>query len=101
VSLRALQVLFERRPEPDYVALVDPEGRPSGLVRRCDHLRGDGPVRNIMLVTGDMPIAAASRRAMARPPARRFDPLVCWDEMGRYAGLVRMERMVDALACAA
>ena len=54
-----------------------------------------------MLVTAEMPIAAVGRRAMARPPARRFDPLVCWDEAGRYAGLVRIESVVDALACAA
>jgi EAL domain-containing protein (putative c-di-GMP-specific phosphodiesterase class I) len=101
VSQRALGVLFDRRPEPEYVALVDHQGRPSGLVRRADHLRGDGPVRNLMLVTVDMPLAAVSLRAMARPPARRFDPLVCWDGGGRYAGLVRIERVVDALASAA
>ena len=101
VSHRALGVLFDRRPEPDYVALVDHRGRPSGLVRRCDHVRGDGPVRNLMLVTVDMPLAAVGRRAMARPSARRFDPLVCWDGDGRYAGLVRIERVVDALAAAA
>ncbi|HEX8123570.1 MAG TPA: EAL domain-containing protein [Solirubrobacteraceae bacterium] len=101
VSNRALGVLFDRRPEPDFVALVDLHGRPTGLVRRCDHLRGDGPVRNLMLVTADMPLAAVSRRAMARPAARRFDPLVCWDDGGRYAGLVRIESVVDALALAA
>ena len=51
-----------------------------------------------MLVTREMPLAAVSRRAMARPAARRFDPLLCCDEAGRYAGLVRIERIVDALA---
>ncbi len=101
VSHRALGVLFDRRPEPEYVALVDQHGRPSGIVRRCDHLRGEGPVRNLMLVTMDMPLAAVGRRAMARPAPRRFDPLVCWDGDGRYAGLVRIERVVDALAAAA
>jgi EAL domain-containing protein (putative c-di-GMP-specific phosphodiesterase class I) len=101
VSQRALRVLFDRRPEPDFIALVDGSGRPSGLVRRADHDRGDGPVRNLMLVTADMPLAAVGRRAMARPAARRFDPLVCWDDAGRYSGLVRIERVVDALAAAA
>jgi EAL domain-containing protein (putative c-di-GMP-specific phosphodiesterase class I) len=101
VSQRALGVLFDRRPEPEYVALVDHQCRPTGLVRRCDHARGDGPVRNLMLVTVDMPLATVGRRAMARPAARRFDPLVCWDSSGRYAGLVRIERVVDALAAAA
>ena len=98
VSGRALGVLFDRRPGPEYIALVDGQGRPSGLVRREDHVRHDGPVRSLMLVTRDMPLAAVGRRAMARPAARRFDPLMCCDESGRYAGLVRIERIVDALA---
>lgn len=101
VSHRALRVLFDRRPEPEFVALVDHEGRPSGLVRRCDHVRGDAPVRNLMLVTPEMPLAAVGRRAMSRAPARRFDPLVCWDGGRRYAGVVRIERIVEALAAGA
>lgn len=98
VSSRALNVLFDRRPGPEYIALVDGQGRPSGIVRREDHTRHDGPVRSLMLVTREMPLAAVGRRAMARPTARRFDPLMCCDEAGRYAGLVRIERIIDALA---
>jgi hypothetical protein len=100
VSDRALGVLFDRCPGPDYIALVDQAGRPSGVVRREDHLRREAPVRSLMLVSREMPLAAVSRRAMGRPPARRFDPLMCCDDAGRYAGLVRMERVVDALAAA-
>ena len=98
VSSRALNVLFDRRPGPEYIALVDGQGRPSGIVRREDHARQDGPVRSLMLVTREMPLAAVGRRAMARPTARRFDPIMCCDEAGRYAGLVRIERIIDALA---
>jgi EAL domain-containing protein (putative c-di-GMP-specific phosphodiesterase class I) len=98
VSSRALNVLFDRCPGPEYIALVDGQGRPSGIVRRDDHLRQDGPVRSLMLVTREMPLSAVGRRAMSRPTARRFDPLMCCDEAGRYAGLVRIERIVDALA---
>ena len=101
VSLHALGVLFDRRPRPEFVALVDHDGRPSGLVCRDDHARGDAPVRSLMLVTVETPLATAGRRAMSRPVARRFDPLVCADAGGRYTGLVRMERIVDALAEAA
>jgi EAL domain-containing protein (putative c-di-GMP-specific phosphodiesterase class I) len=100
VSERALGVLFDRRPGPDYIALVDAQGRPSGIVRRSDYSRGAAPVRALMLVTPDMPVSVVSRRAMARSSEHRFDPLVCADESGRYAGLVRMERVVDALAAA-
>ena len=101
VSERALGVLFDRRPGPDVVALVDDLGRPSGIVKRTDHECGRGPVRSLLLVTPDMPIAAVGRRAMARPADSRFDPLVCRDDAGRYAGVVRIERVVDALASAA
>lgn len=101
VGDRALSVLFDRRPGPEHIALVDAQGRPSGLVRREDFARREPPVRSLMLVTREMPLAAVSRRAMARPAARRFDPLMCCDEAGRYAGLVRIERIVDALAAMA
>jgi hypothetical protein len=100
-SGRALGVLFDRRPGPDYIALVDGRGRPSGLVRRADHARGASPVRSVMLVTPDMPISVVGRRAMSRCAPLRFDPLVCTDDAGRYAGLIRIERVVDALAVAA
>jgi hypothetical protein len=100
VSTRALGVLFDRRPGPEYIALVDQQGRPSGVVSREGHLRREAPVRSLMVVTRDMPLAAVSRRAMGRPTARRFDPLLCCDESGRYAGLVRIERIIDALASA-
>ena len=100
-SRREVAVLFDRLPTPEFVALVDPAGRPSGLVRRADYERGDGPVRTLMLVTPDMPLASVTRRAMARPAERRFDPLVCWDDAGRYAGVVRIERVMDVLAGAA
>jgi EAL domain-containing protein (putative c-di-GMP-specific phosphodiesterase class I) len=101
VSERAIGVLFDRRPGPDVIALVDEKGRPSGIVHRRDHERGRGPVRSLMLVTVDMAVAAASRRAMSRPPEQRFDPLVCADERGRFSGVVRVERLVEALAAGA
>jgi hypothetical protein len=35
---------------------------------------------------------------MLRPPEIRFHPIVCCDVQGRYLGLVRVERLVAALA---
>jgi hypothetical protein len=98
VSDRALGVLFDRRPGPEFIALVDEHSRPTGLVRRPDHQRGGAPVRNLLVVSAEMPVTVVSRRAMTRPTTHRFDPIVCADEAGRYAGLVRIERVVDALA---
>ena len=101
VSDQAVGVLFDRRPGPDHIALVDAHGRPTGLVRRADHHAGAEPVRTLLVVSPDTPVQVATRRAMGRPTAHRFDPLVCTDEAGRYAGLVRIERLVDSLASAA
>jgi len=44
------------------------------------------------------PVADAAVRALTRPAAQRFHPLLCTDDAGRLAGIVRMERVVDALA---
>jgi hypothetical protein len=37
----------------------------------------------------------------ARPRHSRFHPLVCTDNAGRDAGIVRMERLIDKLAAIA
>ena len=37
-------------------------------------------------------------RAMASPQEVRFVPVACCDERGRLLGLVRVERLVEALA---
>jgi len=36
-------------------------------------------------------------RAMARPAADRFDPLVCVDDRGHYLGVLRIEQLVHRL----
>jgi EAL domain-containing protein (putative c-di-GMP-specific phosphodiesterase class I) len=100
VSGQAIDVLFARRPGPEYIALVDGQGRPSGLVRRGDIDAAD-PIRSLLVLSPETPLPVATRRAMGRPSAHRFDPVVCVDDGGRYAGLVRIERLVDALASAA
>jgi hypothetical protein len=40
----------------------------------------------------------AARIAMRRPSSTRFQPLVCVDELGACAGVLRIERLMDALA---
>jgi hypothetical protein len=54
-------------------------------------------------VRGGDALAAAARwfeavaRAMARPAADRFDPLVCVDDRGHYLGVLRIEQLVHRL----
>jgi len=40
------------------------------------------------------PLKALAKRAMARPEASRFLPVVCVDEEGRYLGVVRIEQII-------
>jgi EAL domain-containing protein (putative c-di-GMP-specific phosphodiesterase class I) len=42
------------------------------------------------------PIGATLRRALARPPAQRFDPVLCADPAGRVLGLVRVDDLASA-----
>ena len=43
-------------------------------------------------------VEQVARRATTRPPGERFDPMICVDNAGRYLGVVRFERLVEALA---
>ena len=43
-------------------------------------------------------IADAAVRAMSRPDRFRWDPLVCIDELGRFHGIVPMQRILSSLA---
>lgn len=58
----------------------------------------DAEAARPLVVKAVTPCKAAALRAMARPPGGRFLPLVCSDEEGRYVGIVRVERLVEALA---
>ena len=41
-------------------------------------------------------IADALQRALTRPPAQRFDPVVCTDPSGDVLGLLRIEDLASA-----
>ena len=84
-----------------WVVLLDANGRPAGLHERAAFARGEPPVHELLTVGATNGIAEVAQRAMLRPAPRRFDPLVCCDPGGAYAGLVSLERLVDALAHAA
>ena len=85
-------------PRNDFLPLVDEEYRPVALVERAAVLRAEPSERPVMWVMPDSLLKAVARRAVERPPLERFTPLVCCDAGGRYIGLVRVERLVSALA---
>jgi EAL domain-containing protein (putative c-di-GMP-specific phosphodiesterase class I) len=92
---------FDRDLELRWVTLVDGRRRPVGLVEREAFARGEPPIAELLLVSPANGVVETARRAMLRPPASRFHPLVCVDADGAYAGIVSVERLVEALARAA
>lgn len=80
----------------EHVVVLTADGCPSGVVDRPAHERGTLP-RRPLCVLGAMSVTDAARRAMARPLQTRFDPVVCVDPRGAYAGIVPIDLMVAAL----
>jgi EAL domain-containing protein (putative c-di-GMP-specific phosphodiesterase class I) len=88
------------RSEPDvaYLPVVTAEGRPVGLVARETFYRGEiRLVPPLCALAGEHP-AHLAKRAMARPPESRNDPILCCDEQGLYLGPISLEALVGALA---
>jgi len=79
----------------DQVMVVDDLSRPVHLIGRHQHLREASP--RIMTVKADESVIDVAARAVARPSASRWEPVVCVDLLGRYAGIVRPERLMGAL----
>jgi hypothetical protein len=68
------------------------------MLERDAALRGEDPSGEVLVVAPAGRIPELAQRAMLRPPEVRFHPVVCCDVQGRYLGLVRVERLVAALA---
>jgi EAL domain-containing protein (putative c-di-GMP-specific phosphodiesterase class I) len=85
----------------EWVVLLDERGRPIGLHSRDRCGRGEPPVGEVLVVGATNGVPEVAQRAMLRAPARRFDPLLCCDSNGGYAGVVLLDRLVEALARAA
>ncbi|NHC46261.1 EAL domain-containing protein [Motilibacter aurantiacus] len=90
-------------PSPSPRVRVDRDGCPDALylpLRRASDPQGYRGSDAILRVNALTPLADAALRAMARPAERRFDPLVCVDDTGRYVGVVLLDAVVTALSTA-
>jgi EAL domain-containing protein (putative c-di-GMP-specific phosphodiesterase class I) len=81
-----------------FATVLDAGKRPVAIVPRSGFFGGGARERAPMRVDLRESVTAVARRAMQRPFDERFDPVVCCDARGRYAGVVRMDRLVEALA---
>ena len=92
-----LSRFFAEQLPSDFVSVVDSRRRPVAVIARPGAF-GAEAVHAPLTVTPASSVADVALRAMTRPPAERFVPVVCCDEAGRYLGLVRVERLVAELA---
>jgi hypothetical protein len=82
----------------EWVMLVDEESRPVRLLERAALLRGEPFERRAFTVDRSMSVREMARTASRRPARDRLRPLALCDPQGRYEGLLRVERLLDALA---
>ena len=82
----------------DWIVLLDDAERPVRLVQRAAILRAEGYEFRVDAIPVDATVGAMARTAVARSHAARLRPLACCDMQGRYCGLVRIERLLEALA---
>lgn len=76
--------------------LVGPHGEPAALLLG-DPRTGEVHTAPVSLrVHPSTDVGDALRRALARPPAHRFDPVVCTDPAGHVLGLLRIEDLATA-----
>jgi EAL domain-containing protein (putative c-di-GMP-specific phosphodiesterase class I) len=89
--------LESSRGAGELTVVVDRHGRPVGLrggaTAPTGRDRGE-PMR----VKATERTVDVLQRAVARPERHRWEPLVCVDARGRHLGIVRLERLLGALA---
>ena len=98
VSTAEVADRFLADPRHGALVTVDPDGHPVGLLDRAALLRGEPHLSVPLVVQFDEALTDVARRAVARPSDDRLRPLVVGDAQGRYMGIVRIERLLEALA---
>jgi EAL domain-containing protein (putative c-di-GMP-specific phosphodiesterase class I) len=88
---------FDADSALDFLPLVDDRGRPVSLMQRgALSRRSEDSRRQLMRIEPQSDCDAVLRRAITRPLRDRLTPLVCCDDEGRYRGIVRVERLIEA-----
>jgi len=91
-SVESAARIFTEHEGVRAVVLIDHHGRPvSVLDGESAHL---GVTTDAVRVNLDTPVRDALLRAITRDSTHRYDPLIVTDNAGRYAGIVRLERLI-------
>ncbi|NAZ84199.1 EAL domain-containing protein, partial [Kineococcus sp. R8] len=80
-------VVVDHRDVPQFLVLPAPRPGAAPRVTRVD-----------VTLAPETAVADVAERAVARPAATRFDPVVCTDATGRYVGVVGVEDVLLDLA---
>lgn len=100
-TLELMADRFLEDPRHDFLAVVDAAGRPVTLADRAALLRGEAYEHEPLVVRPATSLRALARRMAGRPAVDRIVPAVCCHCDGSYVGLVRVERVLDALGAEA
>jgi hypothetical protein len=93
-----IAAVLARHPGATGLALLDERSRPVAVLERTAFLHGLGEPTHPLVLPAATTVRDAARRAVARPPGHRYDPIACVDGLGRYAGLVPIDRLIERLA---
>jgi EAL domain-containing protein (putative c-di-GMP-specific phosphodiesterase class I) len=94
----AVCVSDEAWPERALALRVSTEGRPSAMRFVHDGVTYLRTEAQLLRVKPTTPLAQIAERAVTRAEAFRWDPIVCIDEAGHLVGVVRLHRLISALA---
>ena len=98
--VRQSVIVQDDTPEVPPVVLVGEQGEPCALLL-CDPRTLEVYTAPVSLrVHPSTDIGEALQRALTRPPAQRFDPVVCTDPSGHVLGLLRVEDLATAARAA-
>ncbi|WP_104524412.1 EAL domain-containing protein [Blastococcus atacamensis] len=87
-------------PEVPPAVLVGEHGEPTALLLSDPRTLEVHTAPVSLRVHPSTDIGDALQRALTRPPAQRFDPVVCTDPAGSVLGLVRIEDLATAVLAA-
>lgn len=73
-------------------------GRPIAMKVTEGYVSHERASHELLRVKRESPLPALGQRAITRDEAYCWDPLVCVDDLGQYVGIIRMPRLVSALA---
>jgi hypothetical protein len=62
------------------------------------HVTEERAEHQLLRVKRESPLPAIAQRAVTRDEESCWDPLVCVDDLGHFVGIIRMPRLVSALA---